>query len=104
MKYTLGGPKSNRGFQPGTYKHGKSFFLSRNSAQVKLYNSFLIGPFFDNGYCASENEQETFHPSAGILLSYESAYGILNLSIGKPINGDNWVLLLHGEPKWINNA
>ena len=98
MQFYLGGADSHRGLSFHEINEGKEFFLSKNSLQLKVKDQFLVGGFFDTGYCTNQ-EDYTLKPAFGALISYTPSFGNFELSIGKLTEGDNkWVILINIEP------
>lgn len=98
MQYFLGGPESNRGLKHHEINEGQIFFLSRNHAQIQLRHNFLFGVFYDTGYCKQEDDPTVYYPAAGFIGSYTSSYGNFEISAGRLIDGDNWVVLFNIAP------
>ncbi len=97
MQFYLGGADSHRGLTHHEINEGKEFFLSKSSAQIKINNHFLVGGFYDTGYCTN-TEDYTLKPAVGALLSYAPSFGNFELSIGKLTNNGKWVILFNIEP------
>ncbi len=97
MQFYLGGADSHRGLSYHEINEGKEFFLSKNSLQMRIQSDFLIGGFYDTGYCTS-TEDYTLKPAVGALLSYSPSFGNFELSVGRLTNSTKWVILLNVEP------
>ncbi|MEC7030298.1 MAG: POTRA domain-containing protein [Pseudomonadota bacterium] len=97
MQFFLGGADSHRGLDHHEINEGKEFFLSKNSAQLKLPHHFQIGAFYDTGYCTN-SEDYTLQPAFGTIISYAPSFGIFELSVGKLKDGSSWVILVNVEP------
>ena len=98
MQFFLGGPDSNRGLSFYQINEGKKFLLSRNQVQVNIKSSFLMGAFFDTGFCSNPTTSNKFYPAYGLLGSFMSHYGTFECSIGKLVDDTKWVVLLNIVP------
>ncbi|MDC3181139.1 BamA/TamA family outer membrane protein [Gammaproteobacteria bacterium] len=98
MQFTLGGPESLRGIAHQQYNQGSEFYLTRNTAMVRL-DQFLVGVFTDVGYCLTPTQDEVIH-TAGLAVAYETPYSRFHISFGRPVSSsDDLIFLFSIDPE-----
>lgn len=84
LQFAIGGPNSLRAYAKNAIGTGKQYALISQELLYAITPNWLMGPFYDRGTVA--DHIGSMYSSAGVVMSYHSALGDINLSVGRPLD------------------